>query len=283
MPIDYRERLVSFFGAWWRGQPLLDAVLTSKATQLQASDNELQTVANPWAIYSRPENPSIGGVQLDNLGELFGVDRLGLTDTQYRQALIAASAVNASQGRIVDTTNWIKRFVLFLVGGFLEPKPYYIPQYPAGFIYDIIIQVSSIPYSLHRFATRVLQGVAPSGVESGGLVIWFNPSENTQPRLYCTERTFQPIQDITLGGLLLEPQFFNLGFLSDYFEDLDELDELAGTLDELPIAPLLGQGSVADQELALEGLSGYLLVVLGTPLAAPQLATAGTPGEIAEN
>jgi len=82
----------------FRGKPKLAAFLTAFVNQLQ----ELEAVF--FDLMEDRWLDTAVGAQLDGLGEIVGVERLGLDDTDYRAAIRAKIRFNLSSGTIPDNT-----------------------------------------------------------------------------------------------------------------------------------------------------------------------------------
>ena len=103
------------------------------------------------------------GYQLDVIGKILGVDRLGRSDTDYRNVLYIQTLINNSGGEPESIINIIKLLI--------EPDNIsYTDLYPAN--YQLHIQTDKFVNNLRNF----LQSISPAGV--GDIILTQSTSDN---------------------------------------------------------------------------------------------------------
>lgn len=89
----------------FRGKPDLEALLSAFIAQVQDLEDVLfQLLENRWL-------DTASGVQLDGIGAIVGLERLGLNDDDYRTALRAQIRLNRSSGTIPDNTTILELLI----------------------------------------------------------------------------------------------------------------------------------------------------------------------------
>lgn len=86
------ERAIDLLPDQFTGKPYIEALIETYSAGVQDVENLLTE------IFINSEVDEAEGVQLDNLGNLFGEPRKGRNDTNYRLGLKARIAVNTSNG-----------------------------------------------------------------------------------------------------------------------------------------------------------------------------------------
>jgi hypothetical protein len=128
------------------------------ATQIQDLENVL------FQLFSRLDIDASVGVQLDNIGEIVGQSRSGLSDTVYRLFLKARIGANVSEGdipRVIDVWKLITR------SNIVELREVYPAE--VDLYYDVPLDTDLID-----LAFALIQKVVGAGILVGFIAVFFN-------------------------------------------------------------------------------------------------------------
>jgi len=93
---DHVARALAREAQQLKGKPLWEGLLSAIATEVQAVEDVL------WGLIAGRAVTTGVGAQLDGLGRIVGVKRLGSTDDEYRSRILAQIRLNIGSGTIPD-------------------------------------------------------------------------------------------------------------------------------------------------------------------------------------
>jgi hypothetical protein len=111
-----------------------------------------------FSLIGRLDIDNQSGIQLDNIGDIVGQDRQGLTDEEYKIFLKAKAAVNVSEG---DAERLISVWKLLMGANIVELRE----VFPAEV--DLYTDTSIGDPDLESLAFQLIQDVAAGGVKVG--------------------------------------------------------------------------------------------------------------------
>lgn len=148
------------------GQDALDRLLFQYKNAVNLQNLIICTIGEPvqdledniYSLIGRLDIDNQVGTQLDNIGDLVGQDRLGLSDEEYRLFIKAKIGVNVSEG---DAERLISVWKLLMVANTVILQE----SFPAEV--DLYTDVSIGDTNLDTIAFELIQKVAAAGVRVG--------------------------------------------------------------------------------------------------------------------
>ena len=115
---------------------------------------------NLWKLYSERQIDTAIGAQLDQIGEIVGRKRGGLSDADYRKMLYGQIGINTSKASWENVTAVFS----FLIGGGVVRVS---PIYPAHVLLFAGINLALVDTTL---LLAIMQQIVPAGVEVLGII-----------------------------------------------------------------------------------------------------------------
>lgn len=139
----------------YRGRPRYEGFQSTFAKQIQELEDAIFALDSGQQIWDGTQTPSVGA-QLDQIGEIVGINRNGLPDDEYILFLFGKIAENFS-----DTTVG----TLAAVIGFLfQTSDVFIAEgFPAGIEFEVF--GTPIPESLWPLASNIVLGAKGAGIK----------------------------------------------------------------------------------------------------------------------
>lgn len=174
------QRAVTLLASQFRNT-LGDGTPTNFQRLLRAISSSFQDVENVlWQMKTERWLATSFGIQLDNLGEILGLDRsLDETDQEYRDRLQFQVFINSSKGTPEEVMSVLK-FVT------KAPRVFYWDIYPACFALATTGRVMPVP---PLSIVSGIQKVSPAGVRAS-VICW---TDGEVPLQFATDPVFEPI------------------------------------------------------------------------------------------
>lgn len=148
---DHVDRALSRLLEQYKGKPVISAILTAVARQIQGAEDAA------WDVWLRTQMATATGAQLDEVGDIVGQAREGRDDDTYRVWIAARIRLNSSSGTIGEI---IDVFMPLLPGATLSIREWF----PAAFSLTVSDMVFT-PALASQF-TELLRAAKAGGVRA---------------------------------------------------------------------------------------------------------------------
>lgn len=138
----------------YKGKQAIEGMVTSITEQIQELEDVIYALDDGRMLFNGTTYPSVG-VQLDNIGEIVGIKRNGLTDEQYLVLILGTIAQNNTDTTIPT--------ILFIINLIFQPQGlHYYEVYPAGIGFDYFD--TGLDPALYLLGAQIIQKSLAAGV-----------------------------------------------------------------------------------------------------------------------
>lgn len=203
VPIEsYSEAVMAFLASQYKGSPKLSGMIDSMNPLAQNLEQAIFEIRDLFWIRTAV------GVQLDAIGALFGVERVGRLDEVYRQDILRTASATRS-GTPEDVIASVKS----LTGA---DSVIYVPQFPAGY------WAVPIGGDASNLTQAFLDEISPAGVR-GILPCYLSlespPSGNPNEALLFEDGDWILIQGPCIG-VVSDPPLSEASMIGDTIEPM---------------------------------------------------------------